>query len=342
MGGLAGISFDQVANAVTNFSLPLMATPSDLYASMLVSDVILEAVIDSLGLTAQYGRQSSWQAVRDLRDDLQVTVEPEGIITVKATGRSPEQAAAIANLLINELNRFNLQLSTQKNDYYVDFYGERLRQTSDAMDAALEDLKNFQEQHKAIALDLQSAALIENLAATKATLTDAEIQVGLLRETLGPSHPKLVEKQAEVREIRRKLHEIEDGAPEGVDSVLSILDLPLSRIPDLSLQLSVLTRNVRVQEVLYELLAQKYELAGLEAKLTAATIDVLDIARPPLDASYPRRIFTTFAAAVVGFMLSVLLALLYARHWADDHDRQRTLGWLRQALPESGPSKTDH
>jgi uncharacterized protein involved in exopolysaccharide biosynthesis len=311
--GFGDLSVAQIARAVTSFSLPVMASPSDLYASMLKSNVILKNVVDSLDLETIYEASSAWQAVATLRDRLMVRVEPDGIITLEAISRDAELAARIANLLVLELNELNLQLESKRGGYHVEFLSGRLLETEEELQRALTELREFQEQHRAISLEMQSAVLIENLARYKADLTAAEIELSILEKSLRSDHPSLIRQRLTIQEIGNKLNEIERGGGTRVDSVLSALDIPLDEIPELSLQFSILKRNVRIQELIYEVLAQQLEVSRIQEKRDTPVISVLDIARPAGQPFRPRRVMTTVAAFLLSLLASILLVVAYER-----------------------------
>ena len=305
LAGLAGLTAGHIAQAVTNFTLPLMATPSDLYASMLESETILRETVDSLALQKIYKSETVWNAVGVLKDHVHISVEPEGIVMVEADAGSAELSASIANSLVYFLDQFNRTLQNQKGKENVSFIERRLVETDGALNSAEKELKEFQEKNRAISLELQSQALIDNLAQQKALLTTSEIELEVLKRTLYPNHPELLKKEMAVAEIRRKLKDIEEGAANQSDSTLSALDIPLSRIPDLSLQFAVLKRNAKIQELTYELLSQQLEMARIQSHRDVPTIMVLDHARPPESAIKPRKKVIVGMAFILALALSV-------------------------------------
>lgn len=310
LGGLMGLTAGQVAMAVTRFSLPMLVTPSDLYAAMLQSETILRETVDSLDLQRIYGKETPWEAVSKLRDDLIVRVDPEGIIVVEVDSRDPVLSANVANLLVDRLDQLNRRLQNQKGREYSAFLAQRTLETDSALSYALEQLKNFQEQNRAIALDLQSEALISNLAEQKARLTSSEIELEIMRQTLYPNHPELLKKAMFVAETRRRLRDIEEGARISGDSILSALDIPLSRIPDLSVRFAVLKRDVKILELTYELLSQQLEMARLQERRDTPTLMRLDVARPPEQAVKPRKRIIVLVAFFASFLLTAFYAVL--------------------------------
>jgi tyrosine-protein kinase Etk/Wzc len=296
LAGLMGLSTGSIAAAVTNFALPIMATPSDLYATMLESETVLKQVVDSLRLESIYATKTKWAALAKLKDNVKIKVGSDGIITVEAFAKDRQLAADIANLMVSTLDQFNRRLQNQKGKEFSGFLEKRLRETDSALGVAQNEMKIFQENHRAVSLELQSEALITNLAQQKAQLTSSEIQLEILKKTLYPNHPELVKKQMEVAEIRTKLKSMEEGATNVADSTISALDIPLSRIPDLSLQFAVLKRNAKIQELTFELLSQQLEMARLQERRDTPTLMVLDHARPAEQAVKPQKRLIVVAA----------------------------------------------
>lgn len=310
LSGLLGLSTGQIAQAVTNFSLPLMSTPSDLYASMLESEKFLKDTVDKLKLQEVYDTKTPWDAVAELKDNVKISVEADGIIIVEAEAKDRQLAADIVNSLVLELDEFNREIQNQKGRDYSRFLENRLKETDSLLRVASNELKSFQETHKAIAIELQSQVLIENLAKQKAELTTAEIELQMLRNSLSADHPEVLRKSMMIREIKRKLESLESGASSRTDSTISALEIPLSDIPDLTLKFAILTRNVKIQEMTFELLSQQYEIAKIQERRDTPTVVVLDTARPADLPIRPRKkviVIAAFMIALVGTSFYVIV-----------------------------------
>lgn len=313
LSGLMGLTSGHIAMAVTNFALPLMATPSDLYASMLESETILSEVVDSLNLIEVYDSEDKWNAVANLKDDLYVKVDPDGIIVVEADAKTRELAANIANLAVRRLDDLNRRLENSKGREFSAFLERRRDETSRQFDSVSNVLREFQEQHRAISLEIQSEALITNLAKEKANLNAAELELGILRQTLLPGNPELTSREIVIRESRRRLREIEEGAATPGDSILSALDIPLTQVPGLVLKYAVLKRDVKILEMTFELLSQQLEMARLQEQRDTPTLMKLDIARPPEDPIKPRKKLIALGAMFLGFVASFSYVLFKDR-----------------------------
>jgi uncharacterized protein involved in exopolysaccharide biosynthesis len=334
LAGLMGLSAGSIAAAVTNFALPIMATPSDLYASMLESESVLKQVVDSLKLQSVYKTTTEWAALAMLKDNVKIKVGSDGIITVEAFARDRQLAADIANSMVTTLDQFNRRLQNQKGKEFSGFLEKRLAETDSALGLAQNEMKSFQENHRAVSLELQSEALIANLAQQKAQLTSSEIQLEILKKTLYPNHPELLKKQMEVSEIGNKLKSMEEGATNVADSTLSALDIPLSRVPDLSLQFAVLKRNLKIQELTYELLSQQLEMARLQERRDTPTLMVLDHARPAEQAVKPRKRMIVLATFLLSLLCSAAMVFANEMVRKQQEDNPQLLSPVRDLLKD--------
>ena len=169
--------------------------------------------------------------------------------------------------------------------------------------AAEEDFKAFQMKNKTISLDEQVKALIGTLAELKSQLVLAEIELGVLKRSFLPTHTEVKQQEAKIEEIQKQIKILEQGNP-GVaqDNPLSI---PFAEAPDLGLQLARLTRRLKIQETLYELLTQQYEQAKIQEKRDTPTIQVLDPPQVPERKSKPKRATMALMAGMLSLLMTV-------------------------------------
>ena len=299
---------------------------------MLESESILGRVVDSLNLVKVYRAETKWEAIGVLKDATKIKVEMDGIVTLQAEAKDPFLAANIANLMVSSLDQLKKVMRSRKGRDFSAFLNKRLIDTDSSLRIAANTLRDFQETHGAIAIDIQSEALIKNLAQEKAKLTATEVELEVMKKLLYPDNPELARKELEVSEIRSGLRRIEMGATTSHDSVISSLDIPLSRVPDLTLQLAVLTRNVKIFEMTYELLSQQFEMAQLQERRDTPTITILDIARPPELPISPRKKWIVITAFALAFITTTTLVIV--KEVLSDESSQLSQFWkpVRQVL----------
>lgn len=332
IAGLLGSAAASLSQAAAGFALPFMATPSDLYARMMESETVLSRTVDTLNLIEVYDKESRQQAVAELREHISTQVSPEGIVRLDAEASSPGLAADIANTIVAILNSVNSEIQSQKNRIFGEFLSLRVQETTESLTAAQNRLLAFQRDNLAIALDAQTKAMIENLAQQQSELTAAEIEQDLLRLRLNPGHPELAQLSLKIGVLRGKLRQLEMGPYSSTDSTSSAVEIPLSRIPDLAVQYSVLMRDVKVQELTYEMLYQQLEIAQMQAKKDVPTVAILDRAIPPEEAIWPRKRVIAVSTFLLSLLFSVGAAVVLERVAVPESNASKIHGTLLKYL----------
>lgn len=84
--------------------------------------------------------------------------------------------------------------------------------------------------------------------------------------------------------------------------------IPTAKIPDLALQYASLLRDTKVQETLYGLLTQQYEIARIQEAKDSPTVQVLDMAKVPEKRIKPKRRQIVLLSAFTATFLVIFLA----------------------------------
>jgi len=286
----------------SGMSLPAFATLSDVYASILHSRVVAEGVLDKNNLMDVYGQESREKALGELAGHLSVLVEPEGIIRISCEDRDPQRTVTLVNSFIEELNRVNSEVRIGKATATRQFIEDRLDQTKLDLITAENEYRKFQEENNAISLPDQVNAMIGSLAELKGQLVLAEIELGILNRTFLPTHTQVVQQKAKIAEIKKQLELLEKGSPDIKEN--NPLSIPLSEAPDLGMQLVRLTRELKIQEAIFELLTQQYEQAKIQEKRDTPTVEVLDPPQVPERKSRPKRATMSLMAGILALLFS--------------------------------------
>ncbi len=304
----------------SRMSLPSFVSLSDLYASILRSQVVAENVIKKNNLLEVYDIESMEIGLKLLAGHRTILVEPEGIISIICEDKDPERAAVLVSSFIEELNRVNSEVRVGRAAATRQFIEERLAQTEKELVAAEEDLRAFQLENKTISLNDQVKALINSLAELKTQLILAEIELGVLKRSFLPTHTQVKQKEAEIAEIKKQIKILEEGSPdETQDSQFSI---PFSDAPDLGLELVRLTRRLKIQEAVFELLTQQYEQAKIQEKRDTPTVQVLDLPKVPERKSRPKRASMALIAGMLSFFLT--LVAVFGKEFVDKNKEADT------------------
>lgn len=292
----------------SGLALPGLASPSDLYASILKSRTVSMAVIEKHGLKEVFGAKLDSEALAELHSHTSVIVRSEGIINVSYEDTDPERAAAIANSFIDELNRVNQENLVSKARAMREFIEGRLNESVVDLTLAEEALEAFQKEHNAVALDEQVRAAINAIADLRGQLVFAEIELGVMKKSLSPNNTRYKNQEFKIQQIRKQLERMERGDEAFPDS--SILNVPLSEAPELGLAYARLMRDLKIEETIFEMLKQQYEQAKIQEMRDTPTVQVLDFARVPEMKSRPRRTIIAAMAGVMSFGLTFFFVIV--------------------------------
>jgi len=290
----------------TEMSLPFMATPSDILAVILKSRTVQEKIIENENLKKVYKAKTLEDALKELKSHLKIVVESEGIVSLEFEDKDKWRASRVANLFVEELDEINRKTNASQAKSTRLFIEERLAQTQKDLTLAEENLRSFKEKNKAIALDEQMKSIIQGAADLKAQLVLDEIQLNVLKRNMSDSHPQVQQLRSKINEIKKQLDLLELGNSKKIKGEGKALDIPFSDVPSLSLELARLTREVKIQEAVFELLTQQYEQAKIQEAKDTPTIQVLDKASPPEKRSRPKRADLVGIAVVASLFLSVI------------------------------------
>ncbi|KPL13281.1 hypothetical protein AMJ74_05545, partial [candidate division WOR_3 bacterium SM1_77] len=144
--------------------------PSDLFASILNSSRVTGAIIRKYELRRVFKVKTYHDARKQLEEITSIGVTPEGMIEVSVIWYDKNLAADIANSYIDELDKFNTETAMTVGKKYRIFIEERLDQAIDTLGKAEEVLREFQEKHRTVALDVEIQAAIETIAQLKSQI----------------------------------------------------------------------------------------------------------------------------------------------------------------------------
>jgi uncharacterized protein involved in exopolysaccharide biosynthesis len=304
--GMASSILGAASGFGSSFSLPFMATPSDVYAAVLKSRVVGEAVVSEEKLMQVFDTKSLEEAQKTLFSHVSVRVTEEGLISLTYEDKDRNRAASVANRFVEEMDRINREKSTSQAKNARIFIEERLAQTERDLTQAEEELRRFQEENKTILLDDQMKAVVEKAAELKAQMVSAQVKMNVLSRTLSPSHPQVRSLQSEITEIKNQLEILELGNENDDSEGKTILDVPFAQVPSLSLRLARLMREVKIQESVFELLTQQFEQYRIQETKDTPTVQVLDRAVPPEKRVRPRRAVLVIVSGILSLFTSTV------------------------------------
>jgi uncharacterized protein involved in exopolysaccharide biosynthesis len=263
--------------------------------------------------------------VKILRKYVSIKLNEEGTITVSVRAKTPffsskrqedearELSRATAAFFIEELDRVNKSLKTERARNTRIFLENRYRQNITDLQHVEEEFKAFQQRNGVIALPEQTTVLVSAMAELRAQIIAKEIEANILQSNLGDSHAEIVRVRSELRELRNKYAEF-ISKKQSRSAHLPLADdlfLAFSELPNVGLQYARLLREVLLQEKIQEFLLPQYEEAKIQEAKDTPTVQTLDPANKPIAKSKPRRISMVIIAGFSSILLSIFVLLLH-------------------------------
>jgi uncharacterized protein involved in exopolysaccharide biosynthesis len=281
-----------------------------LFVGILRSDAAQSHLVEQFNLRKVYGDRLTEDARADLdRRTIISEDRKSGIITISVTDHSPERAAALARAYIDQLNSLIAELSTSSARRERIFLEDRLKLAKHDLDQASDDLAQFSSKNTTVDIQTMGKAAIEAAGSLAGELIAAQSELEGLRQIYADENPRVRALTARVAELRRELERLggnspnsatpagsADAAPSASPADRRAIDIPypsLRNLPLLGVKYADYYREAKIQETVYELLTQQYELAKIQEAKETPTVKVLDQPKIAEKKSSPPRLLLT-------------------------------------------------
>jgi uncharacterized protein involved in exopolysaccharide biosynthesis len=291
---------------------------SDLFVGVLQSRTVQDDLINKFNLRDVYWDRRMEDARKDLGKHTTVSADRKsGIISIQVEDKSPQRAAAMAGEYVSELNQMVTQLNTSSAHRERVFLEDRLVQVNRDLEAAEKNFSEFASKNTALDIPTQGRAMIEASAQLEGQLIAAETELQGLRQVYADGNVRVRAMQARVDELQHELKKnlgSESGDPlssntskgAGRQNQQSLFPT-IRQLPVLGVGYADLYRNTRVEEAIFQVLTQEYELAKVEEAKETPSIKVLDSPYIPDKKSFPPRLLII----ALGTMLSVAVGICW-------------------------------
>lgn len=304
LGGLAG-------------SLLGGRTTTALFVDLLHSGTITGALVSRFELQREYHARYASDAAKKLLKRTTVTEDRKsGVISIEVWDNDPVRARDLAAAYLEELNKLVNRTSTSAAHQERLFLDERLKSVQAALEQAQLALSEFSSRNGAIDLKEQTRATVEAAARVQAELAVEEGGLNSLRQIYGDSNVRVRESEARIATLRAQLAKFGgSAAASGEESGGSAITPPLRQVPRLAVPYEDLYRRVRIEETIYELLTQQYEIARIEEVKDVPVVSVIDAPGIPEKKSFPKRSLVILGFTAISFV-AVCAFILFREHWA--------------------------
>lgn len=304
-------------------SVPSTTQDRDIYISILKSRIVQESIVNQFKLKNYYKKYYFKRlyfiedALKYLQNVTTIDDGNEGAILITIEDKNPQMAANIANAYVDYLDRLLAQIGTGAAGRQRRFIAEQLSKTETNLKTAEEAIKQFQEQHRTVALDEQAKGAIEAGATLKGEIMASEVELQVLQNFAKDSHPEVVKLKRKIDELKRQLAKSQYSTGLDLPSdknnpkhYQKEIYLPVVNVPQVGLELARLTRDVKLQETLYTFLIQQLEQAKIAEVKDTPSVQILDRAVPAEKKSRPKTLLYLAVAGFLGILISIFTAFV--------------------------------
>lgn len=334
-----------------------------LFVGVLKSQTAQDRLVQQFDLQKVYGywgRNTLLVDARTKLDDRTAISEDRksGIVSISVTDRDPQRAAALANAYVEELNSLVAELSTSSAHRERVFLEGRLKVAKQDLDEATSQLAQFSSKNNTLDIQQEGKAMLDAAGTIAGELIAAQSQLQGLRQIYTDNNSRVRAMQARVTELRRQLEKLGGAKDNPVDDPATLTatksqaadsraehaqladppsDPPASEssslpyptihsLPLLGAKYSDFYRRAKIQETVFEMLTEQYELAKVQEAKETPSVKVLDPGAVPERKSFPPRALIILLGTALSFSVAVVW-VLGSQEWrrADPTDPRKVL-----------------
>ena len=276
--------------------------------AVLASTSVADEVIARFDLRARYGAAHLEQARAVLQAHCVVAVDRKSsVVALTCEDADPQHAMDMAKAFGEVGNKVFGRVSVSSAREERVFLEGQVAKARHDVDDSSRKLREFQEQHKVIDLPEQSKAVIGAMAQIKGEMVSKQIELSYLSGFSGRGESSVQQLQQQIKVMEAKLQQLEasQGIPDagsGSGSTPSFFPDAMS-VPQLRFELEQLMREQKIQETVFGLLTQRFEMARVDEARDTSSFQILDSPTLPTFRSRPRRRQIFMAGVAAGLAL---------------------------------------
>jgi len=297
-----------------------------LFVDLLRSGSVTGNLIDRFKLQSVYNTRYHVDAAKKLgRRTAIVQDKKSGVISLTVTDTDPRRARDMAQAYLDELNVLVNRTSTSSAHQERVFIERRLDAVRRDLDRAQLAMSEFSSTHTTIDIREQTRATVEAAAKLQAEMIVTRGELQSLEQMYGDQNVRVRAAQARLANLKSEIGKLGGSSAELTADTDSVAHdgtsaaepepasyPPLRQLPRLAVPFANLYRNVRVQENIFELLTQQYEVARIQEAKDVPVVNIIDAPGIPEKKSFPPRKLTTLILTML--VLAVTSAWLIGRH----------------------------
>ena len=314
-------------------------TTTALFVSLLESGTVRGHLIDRFDLQRVYHSRYRFTTAKRLARQTKITDDKKsGVITIEVKDTDPVRARDLAQAYLDELNKLVTKTSTSTAHQERIFIEHRLQTVQNDLERAQLELSEFSSKNSTIDIKEQTRAMVDAGARIQGEMLVAQSGLQSLRQIYGEGNVRVKETEARIAALQRDLVQMtgssaplrpptsDAGGASSDSDNRGELYPPLRQLPRLAVPYADLYRRVKVQETVFELLTQQYEMARVEEAKDVPVVNVIDSPGVPEKKSFPPRLIVTLLLTFLSFATTSAL-IIFREGWSklNPNDPRKTL-----------------
>ena len=315
-----------------------------LFVDMLQGPTVQDQIIRKFDLRQLYGLKYWEDARRELASRTTLKEDRKsGVITIAVADRDPQRAQQMTQAYVDALNTLVAQVSTSSARRERVFLENRLTAVKQNLDTASQEFSEFASKSGTLNVPDQTKAMVDSEASLQGQLVAAQSELEGLRQIYRDSNVRVKSLQARVDSLK---HQVEQMSGSGADLTSSAGNIPggfpsIRKLPLVGVRWANLYRETKVQETVYELLTQEYELAKIQEAKEIPSVNMLDAPMLPERKSFPPRTLMMLVGTFLAFTLACAYVIAGAAwHASDSAEKQLASEILQEIFSRQSPTRS--
>lgn len=272
------------------------ASELSLYENILTSRRCLDETILKFNLSEENEYKSKFDAYKDFRENiLELTKDKvAGTLTIGIFDKDPARAKEIADFLVFQLNKINIELNVQSAKNNREYLENRLNLVKDDLRKAEDTLQVFQDKF-GVSPDITVQAAVKSQIELEAEIKSEEVKLDLLKKIVSPDQPEIASQIEKINLLKKELINVENSSD-------NESNLTLKGKPQVIINFLRIKREVELQTKILTTILPLFEQAKIEEKKETPTVLILDTPQVPDKKSKPKRLLIVLFGAFAGFI----------------------------------------
>jgi uncharacterized protein involved in exopolysaccharide biosynthesis len=298
-------------------------TSSALFIEMMQSRTISDHLIDRFHLQEAYHKRYRIDTVKYLgKHTVFVEDKKSGVITLTYTDTDKVRAQAIAQAYFEELNAMVTRNNVSSARREREFIEKRLVSAQSELQDAQKALSEFSSVNTTLDIKEQTHAMVDAAAKLQAEVIVGQSELESLEQIYGTDNVRVRAARARIGSLQQELAKLSGSSAavplntgETTSSDGGSLYPSLRQLPRLAVPYANLYRTVRIQETVFELLSQQFEMARIEEAKDTPVVSVIDPPQIAEKKSYPPRLLMMLILTMIAEVVTAVIVLCRAM-WA--------------------------